>query len=58
MSEKQNGVCGVECRIIDHEHWSQTLVEDEGKQYHRGVTLFYKPVEEKSDGKPPQKSPP
>lgn len=46
-----SGVCGVECRVIDHDNWRQTLVEHEGQQYHRGVTIFYKPLDTESTGK-------
>lgn len=46
-----NGVCGVECRVVEHDNWQQTLVEHEGKQYHRGVTIFYKPVDTESTAK-------
>lgn len=35
-----NGVCGVECRVIEHGHWAQTLVEHNGEQFHRGLTIF------------------
>jgi len=45
-----SGVCGVECRVIEHNHWSQTLVEHEGKQLHRGITIFYKPPDTESSG--------
>lgn len=46
-----SGVCGVECRVIEHDNWRQTLVEHEGQQYHRGVTIFYKPLDNQSTGK-------
>lgn len=48
IDDVASGVCGVECRVVQHDNWRQTLVEHEGKQFHRGVTIFCKPVEESS----------